>query len=100
RALLQKAREIAGKDGKVSVLTFEPHPRRLFRPDDPPFRLTPSPIKAERLKEAGVDTLFSLPFDWNFASQNAVQFIERVLKNGAKPAHIIVGPDFRFGQLR
>ncbi len=100
-ALIERARDISRKHGKkLGLLTFEPHPRRLFRADDPPFRITPRQIKAERLAQAGIDTLFSIPFDWPFASQSAELFIENVLTNGLKPAHTIVGYDFCFGQLR
>lgn len=99
--LLKKAKAIADEKGKpLGVLTFEPHPRRLFRPDDPPFRITPASLKAERLEACGVDILFSLAFDWDFASQSPEDFIETVIKNGINPAHIIVGYDFCFGQLR
>lgn len=101
QALLQKAKDIAaGKGCLFGVLTFEPHPRRLFRPDDPPVRLTPKDIKAWRLKEFGVDALFSIPFDWDFASQSAEGFIKNVLVDGLKVSHVVVGYDFRFGQLR
>jgi riboflavin kinase/FMN adenylyltransferase len=100
-ALLARAREIAAAAGLgVGVMTFEPHPRRLFRPDDPPFRITPPAAKARRLDAAGVDTLISLPFDWPFASQSAEDFITHVLRAGPNPAHIVVGSDFAFGQLR
>lgn len=101
QALLRRAREIAdGQGKKLGVLTFEPHPRCLFRPDDPPFRLTPPAVKRRLLEECGVDILYSLPFDWDFASQSAEAFIENVLKNGIRPAHVAVGEDFCFGQLR
>ena len=99
--LLEKGKQIAELLGKkLAVLTFEPHPRRLFRPDDPPFRITPEELKAERLEECGVDILFSLNFDWDFASQSAANFIEDVIIKGINPAHIVVGYDFCFGQLR
>lgn len=101
RAVLDRARAIAGKSNlSLGLLTFEPHPRRLFRPDDPPFRITPAAVKEELLAACGIDLLFSLPFDWDFASQTPEQFIEVVLKNGINPAHIVVGYDFCFGQLR
>lgn len=99
--VLKRAQDIARETGKpMAVLTFEPHPRRLFRPDDPPGRLTPFDAKAWRLQEEGVDILFSLPFDWDFASQSADDFIFNVLKEGAGALHIVVGHDFKFGQLR
>lgn len=99
--LFTAARAIADKTGrKLAVLTFEPHPRNLLRPDDPPFRITPAPLKADRLAAHGVDILVSLQFDWPFASQSADQFIQHILKDGLNAAHIVVGRDFRFGQLR
>ena len=101
RTLINLAREKAATlNVPVGVLTFEPHPRALFRPDDPVFRITPSAIKERQLASAGVDLLFSLNFDWDFASLSPQQFIDQVLKNGLAPAHIIVGQDFCFGQLR
>lgn len=100
-ALLDRAKSIAKDLGThVSVLTFEPHPRKLFRPDDPPFRLTPAPIKAWRLETQGIESLFSLPFDWDFASQSADDFIKDILVEGLAAAHVVVGYNFRFGQLR
>jgi riboflavin kinase/FMN adenylyltransferase len=101
RALLAHARALADGAGRpLCVMTFEPHPRRLFRPDDPPFRITPAAVKQRRLAAAGVDALLSLPFDWDFASQSAEAFISDVLRAGPDPSHIVVGSDFAFGQLR
>ncbi len=101
QALLSKARDVAAeKNLPLAVLTFEPHPRRLFRPDDPPNRITPPSVKHWRLEKFGVETLFSLPFDWDFASQSADDFIANVLKEGVGAAHVVVGTDFCFGQLR
>lgn len=101
QALLDRAREIAKEQDKnLAVLTFEPHPRQLFRPDDRPYRITPRDLKAERLKESGVDYVFSLPFDWDFASQTAEDFVQKILIDGLKASHIVIGYDFRFGQLR
>ena len=101
RFIIKRARDIARETGKkTAILTFEPHPRRLFRPDDPPGRLTPFDVKGWRLQEEGVDFLFSLPFDWDFASQSAEDFIFHVLKQGAGASHVVVGHDFKFGQLR
>lgn len=101
RALINDAATIARATGKkLGVLCFEPHPRSVFRPDDPPFRLTDHLLRAERLSECGIDHLFVLTFDWDFASQTADQFIDRVLRSGLNAAHIVVGNDFAFGQMR
>ena len=50
-AVLQAA-HAAGPGAKLAALTFEPHPREHFRPDDPPFRLTLLPAKAAALGAA------------------------------------------------
>ena len=99
--LLNAAKKIADDKGlPLAVLTFEPHPLRLFRPDDPPNRITPPIVKQWRLSEFGADTVFSIPFDWDFASQSADDFIQNTLKDGVNAAHVVIGKDFRFGQLR
>lgn len=101
QSLLKKAADIAAeKKVALSVLTFEPHPRRLFRPDDPPSRITPADLKHWRFQEFGVENVFSLPFDWDFASQSAEDFIRNILIDGLDAAHVVVGYDFQFGQLR
>jgi len=99
--LIKQASHIAKEHGcQLGILTFEPHPRRLFQPDQPPGRITPAAMKARRLSAQGADYLFSLPFDWEFASQTAEDFIQNVLLNGLKAAHVVVGENFCFGQLR
>lgn len=101
QALLAQARDIAKAAGKpFGVLTFEPHPRHLFRPDDPSFRLTTPDLKAERLELCDVDFLYALPFDWDFASLTAEQFITKILKEALGASHVVIGYDFCFGQLR
>jgi len=101
QALIGAARDIAKKEKRrLGVLTFEPHPRNLFRPDDPPFRITPFEVKARRLEECGVEVAFCLTFDWDFASQSAEVFTDTVLGNSIRPARVVAGADFCFGQLR
>lgn len=101
QALIDEAATLAkANNKKLGILTFDPHPRVLFQPDQPPARLTPSALKAERLETHGVDYLFSLAFDWPFASQTAEEFIQNVLIDGLGAAHVVVGYDFCFGQLR
>lgn len=99
--ILAKAKSIADELNKpLGILTFEPHPRRLFRPDEAPFRITPETLKVERLEKSGVEIVFAPHFDWDFASQSAEGFIQNIIKDAIDPAHIVVGYDFCFGQLR
>jgi riboflavin kinase/FMN adenylyltransferase len=83
-----------------AVLTFEPHPRSVFRPDDPPFRLTPFRVKSRRIEALGVDLLFVLHFDLAFAQRSAEDFIAEILVERLGLSHVVVGYDFVFGNKR
>ncbi len=99
--LIEKARLFAKAHNlKCAVLTFEPHPRRVFRPDDPPFRVTPLAVKLERLEASGVDHVYICPFNWELAALSAGDFIQTILQDQLAPAHIFIGADFHFGQHR
>lgn len=101
QALLEHAHTLAQKmNKKVGVLTFEPHPRQLFRADEPFRRITPHVLKMERLEKSGADVVFVLPFDWDFASQPPEDFVQQILIDGLGASHVVIGHDFRFGQLR
>ena len=82
------------------VVTFEPHPRSVFRPDDPPFRLSSLRSKSRWIEPLGPDLLFLLHFDMDFARQSAESFMDRVLADGLGARHLVVGTDFRFGHER
>lgn len=83
-----------------AVLTFEPHPREHFRPDDPPFRLTLSAERAEALAALGVTLLYELPFDHAFSLMPAEAFVADILHQGLGARHLVCGPDFAFGHRR
>lgn len=101
QALLREGKHMAAaKQKPFGVLTFEPHPRKLFRPDDPPFRITPANVKQRVLSELGIDFIVCLDFNWDFASQSAEAFVQDILIKGLGSPDIIIGEDFRFGQLR
>ncbi|MGQ0677112.1 MAG: bifunctional riboflavin kinase/FAD synthetase, partial [Rhodospirillales bacterium] len=101
RAVIDAARRIAAQRGaKSAVLTFEPHPRRLFRPQDPPFRLTPFRVKALLLDELGVELMLAPKFDRAFASIAAEDFVADVLARKLGLAHVVCGADFVFGRGR
>ena len=101
RALIGEAGGIARDLGApLGVLTFEPHPRSVFRPDDPPFRLTPLRAKARHIEALGADHLYVLHFDLDFSRRPAEDFVDAVLLGGLRARHIVVGRDFVFGHKR
>lgn len=84
----------------LALLTFTPHPRRFFRPDEDPFRLTPFRAKVRAIEALGVDTLFVCRFDAKMAAITADAFIEEILHRGIGTTHVVVGHDFAFGNKR
>jgi len=82
------------------VLTFEPHPREFFAPDQAPTRLTSLREKLELLSGLGVDRVHICRFNYAFAQITAEDFIERILVRGLGARWLLVGDDFRFGARR
>ncbi|MFC2250254.1 bifunctional riboflavin kinase/FAD synthetase [Labrys portucalensis] len=82
------------------ALSFEPHPRSLFRPDEPLFRLTPPALKARLLQKAGLDALVTLTFDRALAGMTAEEFLEELVVRRLGAHAVAVGYDFHFGKDR
>ncbi|MEA2145898.1 MAG: riboflavin kinase / adenylyltransferase [Solirubrobacteraceae bacterium] len=83
--------------GSDTVLTFEPHPLRVVRPEAAPKLLTSLEAKAELIAELGVQELVVIPFDEGFANQTPEAFIDEVLVSRLAATHVSVGENFRFG---
>ena len=101
QAVIALGKEMAhAADAPFAVLTFEPHPRSVFQPGAPPFRLTPFRAKSRALEGLGVDLLFTLHFDQDFAQKSAEAFVAEVLVEGLGIKAVVVGYDFVFGNRR
>src|SRR5579862_3116674 len=83
--------------GNDTVLTFEPHPLRVVRPEAAPKLLTSLEAKAELVAALGVEELVVIPFDESFAHQSPQAFIDDVLVGRLAATHVSVGENFRFG---
>ncbi|MGE5466324.1 MAG: bifunctional riboflavin kinase/FAD synthetase [Ignavibacteria bacterium] len=95
--LVGKARELGLP---ASVMTFEPHPREVFAPDQAPARLTSMREKLNLLESCGVDRTYVCRFDRRLASLSADDFVGKLLVRGLAARHVIIGDDFRFGKGR
>jgi riboflavin kinase / FMN adenylyltransferase len=101
QAVLERALAEARRRGVPAlVLTFEPHPRKVFRPDTPLFVLTPPPMKARLLSYLGFAALVEQPFTRDFASLSAEAFVTDVLDMNLGIIHAVTGFDFHFGKDR
>jgi riboflavin kinase/FMN adenylyltransferase len=82
------------------VLTFEPHPRILFRPEEQLFRITPRDAKARIAKALGFDAMIVVAFDPEFSALSAGDFVRTVLVDRLGVDTAVVGFNFRFGAGR
>ncbi len=100
-AVIQAAAAAARARGVgLGVLTFEPHPRSVLRPDDAHFRLGDWRGKARALEALGVDFMAICAFSREMASESADDFVETILIEALGVSHVAVGEDFRFGKGR
>jgi len=93
-ALAQKA------GGKSAAVVFDPHPRRYFRPNDPPFLITTAAMRNDLILAAGCDAVLSLKFDAALAASTPEEFVADQLKGALQLSGVVTGADFRFGKDR
>ncbi|MGE0740936.1 MAG: bifunctional riboflavin kinase/FAD synthetase [Hyphomonadaceae bacterium] len=101
QAVIASAHAVADARGiALGVAVFEPHPRRFFQPDTPPFRLQSPQQRARALAELGVAEVFEIGFDTALAQSSDRGFAEQVLRGALGAAHVSIGAEFRFGRGR
>jgi riboflavin kinase/FMN adenylyltransferase len=83
--------------GSDTVLTFEPHPLQVIRPEAAPKLLTSLEAKAELIADLGVEELVVIPFDEGFAHQTPQEFADHILVQRLRATRVSVGENFRFG---
>ncbi len=83
--------------GNDTVLTFEPHPLAVVRPEAAPKLLTSFDMRTELIASLGVQELVVIRFDQGFAHQGPQEFIDHILVERLEATHVSVGENFRFG---
>lgn len=83
--------------GKAVVVTFDPHPYRILRPDVAPKLLTPLPVKLKLLEQTGVDAVLLLPFTRDLSLTSAEDFARQVLVDILHAREVHEGYNFHFG---
>ena len=98
RAIIAQARELGRSRGiPVMVITFEPHPIAVLRPELKTTVLTPVDLKADLIAECGVDELLVLPFTRAFSRIRADRFVDMLASPPLGAELVVVGENFRFG---
>jgi riboflavin kinase / FMN adenylyltransferase len=83
--------------GADTVLTFDPHPMAVLHPEAAPKLLTSLEVKADLVADLGIEEMIVIPFDRDFASRSAQDFVDDVLIGRLGATHVSVGENFRFG---
>jgi riboflavin kinase/FMN adenylyltransferase len=88
----------AGQHGARSVVvTFDPHPALVHRPDSAPELLMGLQDKLDALADTGVDAVLVMKYNLTLAAMTPEEFVVNVLLDGLQAAHVVVGHDLRFG---
>jgi riboflavin kinase/FMN adenylyltransferase len=95
--LTSRAREVGGP---AIVLTFDPHPVRILRPELAPPPLTWTSRKAELLSDLNVDVTVVYPTDKKLLSLSAEQFFDEIVIQRLGAKVLVEGPNFAFGRDR
>ncbi|PVG82694.1 bifunctional riboflavin kinase/FAD synthetase [Nocardioides gansuensis] len=97
--VLRRARETAGEVGvdTVVVVTFDPHPIAVLRPEHAPPTLTSLETRARLLAGCGADAVLVIPFSREIAAWTPEEFVDRVIVSALHARAVVVGANFRFG---
>jgi riboflavin kinase/FMN adenylyltransferase len=99
--VLREIRERADATGRRSVLvTFDPHPLRIVRPEHAPLMLTTPVEKKEILAEAGLDYAVFLSFTEALSRYEPRRFVEEILVERLRVEELVIGYDHGFGRDR
>jgi len=101
QAMLTRLQHVARERAlPTCVLSFEPHPREFFSPENAPARLSSLREKAGWLDQIGIDRLHVFRFNRAFSALAAAEFIQRILVDTLHARYVLVGDDFRYGAQR
>src|SRR5262245_13181067 len=101
RKILERVRRVAGERGATSVvMTFDPHPPRVVRPDKAPPLLMTKPQKLEAIADAGVQGAAIVRFSTELSRWDPETFVRTVLVDWLHVGEVWVGANFLFGHDR
>lgn len=86
--------------GESVLITFNPHPRKIIKPNESLMQLTTMEERIELLKKLGINNMVIVPFTKDFSQQTALEYVQHFLVEKFSPATIIIGYDHKFGNNR
>lgn len=97
QVLTQLLRTAEQHGARSVVVTFDPHPALVHRPDSAPELLMGLQDKLDALADTGVDAVLVMKYNLTLAAMTPEEFVVNVLLEGLHAAHVVVGHDLRFG---
>ena len=94
------ARHAHSADGTPVVVTFDPHPAKILRPNDAPHLLTATQHKVALIRAHGVAHLLVIPFNHEFSATPPEEFVSRLVGKAQSLCEICVGHEWSFGRGR
>jgi len=94
------ARHAHAADGTPVVVTFDPHPAKVLRPNDAPHLLTARQHKIDLIRGLGVGHLLVIEFNKEFAATPPDEFVRQLLAHSKPLREICVGHEWAFGRNR
>lgn len=96
---LQELKQETG--GETTILTFDPHPRKVLLPAQTDLKLiTTTDEKCALLGHFGVDNVIIYPFTVDFSKLHANEYIGQIIARGLHTGRLVIGYDHRFGSNR
>ncbi len=99
--LFDKVKQIAKAiNGQSVVITFDPHPVKVMKPENGLPLITPIKQKLKLISDAGIDVIFCISFNKQFSDISAGDFVRKILVDRIGVREIVVGYDYTFGRGR
>lgn len=98
REILRRVVERARRESsRAAVVTFDPHPLRILRPNDAPPLIATLDQRLAMIESCGLDAALVLRFDAELARLSAQEFVEQIIVGTLRTSAVLVGNNFRFG---
>jgi riboflavin kinase/FMN adenylyltransferase len=94
REVIARARQ---QNARAVLVTLDPHPAKVLRPDKAPRLITPLPLKLELLEATGLDAVLLLPFTQEFSRTSPRAFCQTIVRDALRATEVHEGENFRFG---
>ncbi|WP_043447490.1 bifunctional riboflavin kinase/FAD synthetase [Arthrobacter sp. L77] len=98
RVLQQVVEAARQRSAAAVVVSFDPHPAQVHRPDSAPELIMGLDDRVETLAETGIDALLMMHYTLDLASNSPEEFVERVFVRALKAKAVVIGHDVRFGR--